>query len=105
MIYSISNSTAMMRKHLRRFSTAMMRLSIFAVFRRQRYGKKTKCAILKSYDFAAWQPHTMMKKREPTRALRLVIVIPDEQAHTSKGQQELKGNDKDVYHTSCLKFH
>jgi hypothetical protein len=79
--------------------------SIFAVFRRQRYGEKTKCTILKSYDFAAWQPHTMMKKREPTRALRLVIVIPDEQAHTSKGQQELKGNDKDVYHTSCLKFH
>lgn len=47
----------------------------------------------------------MMKKREPTRALCLVIVIPDEQAHTSKGQQELKGYDKDVYHTSCLKFH
>lgn len=47
----------------------------------------------------------MMKKREPTRALRLVIVIPDEQPHASKGQQELKGYDKDVYHTSCLKFH
>ena len=31
-------------------------------------------------------------------SLRLMVVVPDKQSHTSEGKQELEGHDENVYH-------
>jgi hypothetical protein len=33
-----------------------------------------------------------------SNSLRLVVVVPDEQTHTSEGKQELDGYNENVYH-------
>ena len=39
------------------------------------------------------------EQREPLMGkLRFVVVVPDEQAHTDEGKQELEGYDENIYH-------
>ena len=34
--------------------------------------------------------------------LHLVVVVPDEQAHTNECHKELEGYDENVYHKDCV---